>query len=148
MKRKEMGGSVVFSTKGRENVANMQFFNFGNDQTYHFFKWVTESGMVKPDELIAKAQQQVEGDEWFKMGMDVSSVARDKLSELLKDVLYDAHGLQEGEHEIGLVWQSDEALLMPIMHYALNQIATDAVAEALLIAAGKWAPNRDLPEVI
>jgi hypothetical protein len=40
------------------NTASVQFFNFGNDETYHCFRWVTEGGRVSPDRLIQDAAVQ------------------------------------------------------------------------------------------
>ena len=129
----------------------MQFFNFGSQETFHFFKWVTESGCLKTDELIAKAMQQVEGDEMFEMGVSVSDVARDKLAELLEealdDVKMDALDDIEGP-EIGCVWNDPASLWKPLLTLAFYQIDCRAVAEALLIRAGKWAPDKELPEAI
>jgi hypothetical protein len=129
-------------------MGNVQFFNFGNDQTYHFFQWVSRSGMIDPKELISKAMEQVEDDDWFKMGSDVSTVARDKLADLLEELLEEVTGMVSDEWPIGAVGPSDEALTAPILQAALNQIDFHAVATALLISAGKWAPDRELPEAI
>jgi hypothetical protein len=48
-------------------VTKMAYFNFGNDQTYHFFRWVRDGGHVSAEKLVAKAMEQVEGDPWFEM---------------------------------------------------------------------------------
>lgn len=65
----------------------MQFFNFGNDESFHFFKWVCESGLVDVQRLIDEAFQNAEHDKWLEIGTCVSWVVRDKLADLLQDVL-------------------------------------------------------------
>jgi hypothetical protein len=140
----------------------MRFFNFGNAQTYHFFRWVCQGGKVDPDKLVARALARVEGSEWYRMGLDVSTVARDKLAEMLADVLEgqaadlpsaagenaagpDATTVAACE-DLGYDWPG--ALFTPLLAEALAQIDLALVARALLIRAGKWAPDREPPEAI
>jgi hypothetical protein len=100
-------------------------------------------------ELIDTAMQQVEGDDWYKMGMDDSTVCRDKLADLLQERVEDlmADVGDFGESGIGSVGPSVAYLWQPILNDAMAGIDFSVVAHALLLAAGKWAPDRDAPEV-
>jgi len=128
----------------------MQFFNFWNPQTFHYFKWLTEGGAVDCAALVAKAMERVEGDSWFEMGVCVSRVVRDKLAEDLEELL-DEEILSEvmplDEPEIGMVNSRPESLWAPILDAAVRDICFHSVAEAVLIKQGKWAPDQDLPEI-
>jgi len=55
----------------------MQFFDVGNSETFLFFRWISESGLVSPYDLIAKAFARAETDEWLKVGEDISVVLKD-----------------------------------------------------------------------
>jgi hypothetical protein len=128
----------------------VEFFNFGNDETYHFFRWVTDGGRINPDELIAEALEQVEGDELYKMGMDVSSVAKDNLAAILKERLEDlgdATAFTRMSNEIGEVDGNPESLFEPLLKLAIDRIDLHAAAEAMFIRAGKWAPDRERPDI-
>jgi hypothetical protein len=125
----------------------MQFFNFGNGPTYHYFAWLQKN---KEDTagLIRKAFDQVEKDDWFKMGECPSVVARDRLADLLEELFdlqiaevfteyvsfYDGPG-------IGDVDDSAESLALPLFMEAARSISFTIVAHALLIDAGKWNPD-------
>ena len=123
------------------------FFNFWNAQTFQFFVWVTESGRADTEALITKALGLVEEDEWFEMGMDVSTVARDKLADELEAILEglrDEAGVSDLD-EIGNVDASAQSFFKPILQLAINDIQLGSVAQALLMRAGKWAPDRERP---
>lgn len=124
----------------------VQFFNFGNDETFHFFRWVTDGGRVSSDELVTRALSQVDGDDWFKMGMDVSTVARDKLADSLSEVVNGLSPVDDSD-EIGEVDAGPESLFNPLLKLAIDRIDLHAVAQAMLIRAGKWAPDRERPDV-
>lgn len=129
----------------------MQFFNFVNEPTFHFFKWVTESDQVDVDTLVRQAFDGVEKTESHQMGFSVSESAREALGKLLM------HHLDEwtsdfdflvDEETIGSVTQTQESLFRPLLKWALDHIYFETVAEALLRRASKWAPDRERPEAI
>jgi hypothetical protein len=133
----------------------MEFFNFGNSTTYHVFKWLTESGHVDPDGLIAAAMAKVEGDPWFEMGVSVSEVTRDKLADDLEDVVLnlaaawapvDFDSAEPGDVQV--FDDAGDALFGAILHMAVAEIWYHPLAEALLIRARKWAPDRSRPEIL
>jgi hypothetical protein len=133
----------------------VQFFNFRNEPTFHFFEWVRATKDTK--KLIAEAYDACEGDEWFEMGEDVSRVARDKLADRLEEILEEAQsdwGLVTDEWSVGDVdlhacaqaGTSLDALFLPLLSFVCSEILCCAVAEALLRDAGKW-PQMDIPEI-
>jgi hypothetical protein len=124
----------------------VEFFNFGNDETFHFFRWVTDGGRVNPDELVVRALSHVEGDDWFAMGVDVSTVAKDKLADILNEIVDELSPVDESD-EIGQVGADPEALFNPLLKLAIGRIDLHAVAQAMLIRAGKWAPDRERPDL-
>jgi hypothetical protein len=136
----------------------MQSFNFWNAQTYHFYQWVAEGGSVNVGDLVRRALDGVEHDDLCDIGMDVSTCTRSVLAGLLQDLLQetlvnDAQGpglhvaLLESIPEIGQVDDSPFALWGPILAYALRDINFETVAQVLLLRDGKWAPDREQPEV-
>jgi hypothetical protein len=66
---------------------------------------------------------------------------------VLADLLED---LQPGyaDWDIGVVGPSVETLRGTILGHAPSEIDFGATAQALLIFAGKWAPDRDRPKLI
>jgi hypothetical protein len=48
--------------------------------------------------------------------------------------------------QLGEVSNDADSLWQPILCDALNKISFEDVAQALLIQAGKWNPDTDLPE--
>ena len=131
-------------------MSRTQFINFGNDQTYHCFCWLRDSRAVDIDALVREAVTQIQGETWFDIGMDVSTVSRDKLAELIEDqVNQQLDGLPGGlgaDLGIGDIGTSAAHLFGPILRRALDDIRYDVIAVALLIAAGKWNPDRELPQ--
>jgi hypothetical protein len=141
----------------------VRFFYFYNAPTFHFFQWICHSGQVDPDKLVADALAQVEGDEGFKLGTDVSTEAQGKLAELLEEVLEEQANEQlpafenvVGDDVIGVGrfeadgggYQWPGALFAPLLAEALAGIHFDVVAQALLIRSGKWEPKLDIPEAL
>jgi hypothetical protein len=124
----------------------MEFFNFINEPSFHFFKWVTESGAIDLPALVAQAMKQVEEDKGFQMGMDVSWAAKSQLASLLEETLWDRLW-HSWCGEIGQVDATVESLTEPLLALSLYQIVFPVVAEAILRDHGKWAPDRELPEV-
>ena|SRR5438128_740977 len=126
----------------------MRFFNFSNDETFHFFKWVSESGRVNPTALIADAYAEIKPEENI-LDESCCVLARDILADRLYDLMEDALPLDRPSEtcEIGEVWDDDEALWAPLLVIAAERVCFDLVAEALLIQAGKWAPDTEMPEI-
>jgi hypothetical protein len=128
------------------------FFNFGNDETFHFFTWVTGGDFDVPA-MIAEAFHAAETpDNEHSPDEDVCIVVRDKLAARLEDLLADAvpDCAFDAAPEIGNVshapGERDRALWLPILACALDGIDCAVVAEALLIQARKWAPSGEIPE--
>ena len=132
----------------------MHFFNFTNSESYHFFHWLCRSGKVDLDTLVRSAMEGVDGDLSYQAGADVSSVARDNLISALEQVVLDLrltcwtqhqlhldHGIGEPEE---LAYDGYPALFGPLLCEALGRVSLPAVAKAILIRAGKWAPDRTL----
>jgi len=124
------------------------------------FRWVTNSGQTDVDALIKKTYEKVEKNEWSKMDLDVSTVARDELADLFKEQLDQIKDTWAGNHgwslddwsitdlDHGSYYKEPESLFLPILTNALDNIMFEVVAQAILIRAGKWAPDKDRPEAI
>jgi hypothetical protein len=132
----------------------MTWFNFGNNETYHYFTWVTESGQIDVQKLLADAYTEVQTDTEHFADEDICIVARDVLAGLLQDRLEEISSNELGCDlgpfagvGIGEVWNTDQSLWLPLARLALQQIDCHTVAEALLRQAGKWHPSKELPEV-
>jgi hypothetical protein len=130
-------------------MARAQWFDFGNTETYWFCRWVRESGEVDVPALIAKAFEAVEGDEFFEMGVDTSYIARDKLADQLEEIL-DERGTDDG-----VQWEppgephvSFAALSNAMLVAGFDRVDCKTAALALLMDAGKWAPDRTDPEAL
>jgi hypothetical protein len=128
----------------------MQFFDFGNSVTFHYFKWVSESGQADPDALIGEAFRKAETDTEHFPGEDVCMVVRDNLAGLLTELLADVvpDVADDSAFPLGGVWNSPESLWKPILAHAIWTVDCQAVAEALLIRAGKWNPSKEPPECV
>jgi len=128
----------------------MEFYDFVNQQTYHFFTWVTKGGMVDVSDLVAKAMEQVEGNYGFQIGMDVSTTAKRELADLLEErllELLDVGDLQDALGVVGTVDASLDSLTGPLLALSVNQIYFDVTAEAILRQRGKWSPDTERPEI-
>jgi hypothetical protein len=117
-------------------------FNFVNEPTYHFFEWVRGGGLGDVPRLIARADTKATQSPWLEMGEDVCSVARDTLSDLLRNAV-GAKGIfpSEGVGEIDAAMPVQAGLTYPLLMWALQQIRFHLVAEALLRDARKWHPR-------
>ncbi|HWY88247.1 MAG TPA: hypothetical protein VNX28_16165 [Gemmataceae bacterium] len=132
----------------------VEFFNFGNNETYIFFCWIVHTHSV--EDLIASAFKIAETpspDDYD--GEDICVAVRGRLTEKLREIVHDvAPGLDPdciGTWAIGAAednQNSPDSLLLPILALGLGRIDHGAVAEALLIRAGKWSPSKVLPELI
>jgi hypothetical protein len=138
----------------------VEFFNFGNEETFHAFKWVSECGhpMADPESLIDAAYKDAETSADHFDDEDGCVMVRDHLAERLRIALDeiakaetapDHLGMTE-EFQIGRVWKNAGArwLVLPLLFYGLARLNYVALAEALLIRAGKWAPSKEPPEII
>src|SRR5687767_7081480 len=98
-----------------------KFYNFWNPQTYHFFVWVTESGMIDPEALVLKAFTEVESSDLIEL--DTSFALRETLANELLAVLSDLTGHAgvpvSDLHEIGAVDDSTDSFFSPIIQFAL-----------------------------
>ncbi len=124
----------------------MEFFNFGNQETFHFFTWVAKSGRVNIDSLIEKAYKRAENpdNDLFPEG-EICVVVRDHLTEELVGVLEILAPWDISEVEFGKVLLNplnNYSLWQPIFANAVARIDCTAVAQAFLIRAGKWAPSK------
>jgi hypothetical protein len=81
----------------------VEFFDFGNSESFHFFKWLGEQpGERGPQALIARAFEAADTDKWLEMGACVSRVVRDKLADILGELLEDVRaGLDVAEDTPG-----------------------------------------------
>jgi hypothetical protein len=70
-----------------------------------------------------------------------------QLQELLADALPLDFPYEDGFYEIGAVGDSDDSLWQPLLALAAQNIEYGAVAEALVIRAGKWAPETEIPDI-
>ena len=110
-----------------------------------------------------------DGKLWHEMGVDASTCLRDELAGLLEEIADEAFARFTNCAPDPLVWvsiaegpgpeeyDSEEGaygtpksmksldvdhLFVPILVDALRQIQFETVAEAILIAKGKWSPDR------
>jgi hypothetical protein len=135
---------------------SVQFFNFGNQQTFHYFDWLTRSGSVDTDQLIARAFEELakNTDDQITLteeAMGTSEALRDVLARQLRERLEAILPLQADLWAgpwIGDVDGSEESLWTVILYDAARDIDLHAVAQALLIRSGNWAPSNERPEAI
>jgi hypothetical protein len=130
----------------------MQFFDFYNRQTFHFFQWLTRSGLLDVQAMVDKALADAERDEWFPAKETTSEVACRLLAEQIEEVTQE---LARRTFDFGLLepgddafveqephgYTSAEALFVPLVHDALESIMFPVVAQALLTRQGKWEPG-------
>jgi hypothetical protein len=142
----------------------IEFFDFGSHETYLFFQWIVENSPSIPDVLIAdafdKAEKRPRGIEF-----SISHTVRDRLAEILDDILTLAilqHFPRPGTvqtypiravrtrggkvKEYHIERTTAEALFNSVAIHALDRIDWKALAEALLIRAGKWVPDKKPPK--
>ena len=153
---------------GEKNT--LEFFNFWNAQTFHFYQWVMHSGKVPVDALIDRAWEMLEEEisedraAISRMDIDVSCHLCEKLVSLLKEIMETAASEYFESHTdywfcecedngigqySGLEQMGDdqiEGLFLPILIEALSDIEFGVVAAAILIANGRWE-DEDVPEM-
>ena len=138
----------------RQNLT-MSDFNFVNQPTFHFYKWLKDGNYFNVSKLIEEAFEQLETDEQHALTDDTSLCLRNQLSQLLFDELeVSVLGVTEiSSDAIGCVEPGDESdgamfLVRPLVEWALSEIYFYVVAEKLLMDHGKWNPERERPEIL
>lgn len=137
----------------------MKFFNFVNQPTYWFFRWVTESDDVDVDDLITSAMNGVETNSDYEWIQDVSIAARDNLTETLESLFQSMLNhhikldlplppLDECDAQDDDMSTDGEGLVTLLICHAVSQVYCGVVATAILTRAGKWNPDLSLPELI
>lgn len=135
----------------------MKFFNFWNAETYHFVQWVINTPEVDLGAMIKKAFEDAEHNDTFEVSGDVSSAVAEELSKALADTAADKFHDHVGmmpeylsiiNFESPEDYHADQALFGGLLANALDNVSFEAAAEAILIHAGKWAPDTDLPEML
>jgi hypothetical protein len=122
---------------------------YANPETYHFFLWLLEAH--DPEVLVAKAMSEIESSEYYDLGADPSTCAKEALTDDLGEILEGLKLDWEVEHHgvLCVKLSADErALMLPILKAGLDRIDLSQVAENLLRRMGKWAPDKEVPEVI
>lgn len=141
----------------------MEFFNFWNAETFHFFQWLTKTDAASPQALIDRAIEKVDDPEpEERSGLETMLgngciAVREALSGLLSELLEDALFLLNGKPmDVCTILDCEDRkggldindLFEPLLKHAVANVDCDVVAEALLRRAGKWNPDRTLPEVL
>jgi hypothetical protein len=131
----------------------MEFFNFTNEPSYHFFQWLIYSGQVDVDALLHKTLADVKASELVEIDLATSLLARENLRRQLADlfgqhqqVWYGKQGLDLDRYTVEACLVSNDyaeadALFVGLLEHAAASVSFGAVAEALLRRAGKWAPS-------
>lgn len=131
----------------------MEFFDFGNSETFHVFKWASsQCPQVDVPALIAKAFE-LAAEEEEGLEVDTSHAVRDKLADLLEEAVIEAAPAADFDNAEPIGYPSTyepdpfQTLWVPIMAHMVRNINFEAAAEALLRQAGKWAPDKEPPEM-
>lgn len=122
----------------------MQFFNFHNEQSFHFFKWVTDGGGVDASAMVAKALSRPGSEDSVPMGRENIEAAHAKLRGWLIDLVetVTGFGLDKPTGIGSPAGGGPDAFTRPLLHDAVRKIHFGAVAEALMRINGKWVePN-------
>jgi hypothetical protein len=114
----------------------------GDHESFHFFKWLCACPPGQPEELLAEAFRRAEQPrEGESPDLDICHVLKARLAEVLAEVLYAAAPDLHPDHtswEAGTVdVASDDALLRPILGLALARVDCGAIAQLMLMQAGK-----------
>jgi hypothetical protein len=127
--------------------------NFHNDETFHVYTWLDAQPTDYTDGFVTAAFKELEfaPDAWAQIDPDTSMNLRRSLARILQSAISDrvkaALGLDDctciGETGNG----SESWLFGPIITNAIANVVWLTVAEALLRDKGKWAPERELPEI-
>jgi len=131
-------------------MPQVQFFDFANRPTYLFFRWVREGGGGQdPIALVSAAMNAAEHEDFFEIDGDVSSASHGALTKLLGTVLdglCDAANCERHEDTGAPVDPDPEWMMGALLFDAIGHIILSDVAQAMLVEAGKWNPDRDIPE--
>jgi hypothetical protein len=141
----------------------MEFFNFWNAETFHVFQWVTNCKAVDVDAMIAAAFEAVKPEDLGvgtlrELALGKIECALDNLSQDLQELVEaqfgQLAGMCGGFEDIdcwGIAEVPDgsaNSLLLPILARAMDSIDYKVVARALLIRAGKWTPDLQIPDAL
>src|SRR4051812_48668347 len=92
----------------------MQFFDFGNSETFHYFRWLTHPGNADLPALVQKAIVDAE-DSADSVSCQTRERLADALGELLNEHLYQNLGILPEGHALGDVWHNVESLWEPLL---------------------------------
>lgn len=136
----------------------MRYVNFVNEQTFHFFVFLSRTPLLV-DELLARAFDAAAEDKdldregpTYVLWLHVAEALRRHLEELAFDAGFgeplEKTGLYIGEDETEIACDGGAAsLVTPILWNALEGIHCYAVAEAIMKDRGKWSPEKVLAEI-
>jgi hypothetical protein len=127
----------------------IEFFNFTNQETYHLFQWISKN--VDTKALIDKAFKLAEADVWEVTAGDTATGLLTELTNLLEALVWEEVASKieiydESDFALGEVDDSDESLWIPLVAHAFRKMHFGNVAQALLIRAGKWSPDKHPPD--
>ena len=119
--------------------------------------WMATTGDYAGMLVYAVAFEDAEHNDTFEVSGDVSSAVAEELSKALADTAADKFHDHVGmmpeylsiiNFESPEDYHADQALFGGLLANALDNVSFEAAAEAILIHAGKWAPDTDLPEML
>lgn len=128
----------------------VKFFNFENQETYHYFQWVVHSGLVDVDSLVARTFEKVGRPFCVETDLATAHLAKQELERLLHQELerqrkewYQRHDFSLHRYSIAACAENNDfadpdALFVTLFQLATDNIRVDLAAEALLRHAGKW----------
>ena len=129
------------------------YLNFHNDETFHVYTWFDAQPTDYTDGFVTAAFEKLEftPDDWAQIDPDTSMNLRRTLSRILHNAINDkVHETFDFDdcNQIGETGDgSDRCLFGPLVTNAVANVAWLVVAEALLRDKGKWAPEKELPEI-
>ena len=131
----------------------VEFFDFGSQEAYCLFSWITTERKDDLESLIAKAFELAESEPMFDGGLSPSICARDALADFLSDEYLPGEFEKNGLFaDLGCNLQNGTEDLRSITErfvvLAANRVSYTSVAEALLRHCEKWAPDRERPEIL
>jgi hypothetical protein len=126
-------------------MSKLSFFNFVNQPTYDYFRWLMANKEVDLKALVAEAFRQTGDDPEDREGMAASWDTRDALAGLLEEQVF--HVLPLNPHKdpapnLGKDYGGPfEGLHNAFAAWAASQIYYHVVAWAVLMVQGKSRPN-------
>jgi len=134
-------------TPASQQPAAPTFFNFGNDETFLFFKWVCEGGEVDLQAMIDEAIREDKEGRRANDPPGLSDEVLDHLAGKLKGPLREMEQrVVLASHALLRAFKQQPASDAHPEHVApqvLARINLRRVAEALLFRAGKWEPTEN-----